>query len=488
MSGATRTVLCLIDDDESTRSALADVLMSEGYVVAQAADGISGLELARRERFHAVLTDVRMPGLDGIALVEALRQTKPHLPIVVMTAHGTTETAIEATRRGAFDYLLKPFEMEELLAVLEAAVTAGRRAEDTVDLGNDTAVSTAGHTQLVGQSRAMQNVYKEIGRIANKPVGVLILGETGTGKELVARALFQHSDRRGRPFIAINCAAIPDALLESELFGHERGAFTGADMRRVGRFEQAQGGTLFLDEIGELSFATQAKLLRVLQDRVITRLGGRETIAVDIRIIAATHRDLVQAAAAGRFRADLYYRLAVVTLQVPALRERPEDIPPIVGYFLHRYGAELEVPNAEISSQALEWLMAQTWPGNVRELENVIRQSLLLARGFVIRREHVEQASQAGRFVSDAVSASGALRQLVATRLDEARNGRIAAAEPALTDILQRELYAQALALAGGNLTQAARWIGITRLTLRERMSQFGLREVQPQKQDQLDK
>jgi nitrogen regulation protein NR(I) len=470
--------ICVVDDDEATRTSLAEVLTSEGYLVTQAADGVTALELGRDERFAAVLTDVRMPRMDGLALVDALHQAKPNLPIVVMTAHGTTESAIEATRRGAFEYLLKPFDMEELLAVLDKAVAAGRRAEETVDLGDEATGEPSAHARLVGRSRAMQALYKEVGRVADRPVTVLILGETGTGKELVARALYQHSDRAGRPFVAVNCAAIPDILLESELFGHERGAFTGADARRIGRFEQAHGGTLFLDEIGDLSAGTQAKLLRVLQDRVVTRLGGRDPIPIDVRVIAATHRDLARLVGEGGFREDLYYRLAVVNLTLPPLRERPEDIAPTVAYFLKRHGPELGAPEAEITPAALRWLKAQPWPGNVRQLENAVKRALLLSRGFTVDREHVEAAAAPGASaVAAEPSASAGLARLVAAQLEEARSGRSPGVEPVLVELLQRELYAQALALAGGNLTQAARWIGISRLTLRERMAQLGLRE-----------
>ena len=321
MSPAPR--VCLIDDDPSARSALEHVLVGEGYEVASYPDGKSGLAAALAEDFDCVLTDLKMPGVSGLELIDALRRELPNLPVVLMTAHGTTETAIEATRRGAFNYLLKPFEMEELFPVLVRAAAAGRRGREKVALG----VEPLQNLALVGNSRAMQAVYREIGLVAEKPVSVLILGETGTGKELVARALWQHGDRRGRAFVAFNCAAVPANLLESELFGHERGAFTGAENRRIGRFEQADQGTLFLDEIGDLALETQAKLLRVLQERVISRVGGRDSIAVDVRVIAATHCDLPALVAKGAFREDLWYRLNVVVIPIPPLRERREDIP-----------------------------------------------------------------------------------------------------------------------------------------------------------------
>src|SRR5207247_4647240 len=337
--------------------------------------------------FDVVLTDLRLPGLGGLELVRLLHDVQPRLPIILMTAHGTIETAIEATKLGAYDYLQKPFEMEHLLALLQKAVHASRLMRERVDLGD----APASRTALVGASRAMQEVCKEIGRVAAKPVTVLVRGETGTGKELVARALYQYSDRANAPFVAVNCAAIPETLLESELFGHERGAFTGADMRGIGRFEQANGGTLFLDEIGDLSLSTQAKLLRVLQEKCIQRLGGKETISVNVRVIAATHRDLETAIKEKLFREDLFYRLSVVIIAVPSLRLRPEDIPILVKYFIQRYSVELGIPQASIQAEAVQLLQSQTWPGNVRELENVVRQTWLLARGYVIGAEHIRQ-------------------------------------------------------------------------------------------------
>jgi DNA-binding NtrC family response regulator len=297
--------ILLIEDDRRSAQSLERVLKAKGYAVRLADRGDEGLERAKSDDFDVVVTDLRMPGMGGLELVRELHAAKPRLPIVLMTAFGTTETAIEATKHGAFEYLLKPFEMPELLEVIGRAVASARLMTEPVEVGEDKAMGQA----IIGRSRAMQNVFKEIGRVVGTPATVLIRGETGTGKELVARAVYQHSDRAAKPFIAVNCAAIPETLLESELFGHERGAFTGADQRRVGRFEQAQQGTLFLDEIGDMSAFTQAKLLRVLQDKVIQRVGGKENIPVDVRIIAATHRDLEKLIAEKQFREDLYYRL-----------------------------------------------------------------------------------------------------------------------------------------------------------------------------------
>ena len=293
---------------------------------------------------------MRLPGLGGLELIRELHAAKPRLPIILITGHGTTETAIEATKLGAYDYMLKPLELPEFLELVGKAVTSSRLMTEPVDLGPPGATRDA----LVGTSRAMQAIYKEIGRVASKPVNVLIRGETGTGKELIARALYQHSDRAKAPFIAINCAAIPETLLESELFGHERGAFTGAENRRIGRFEQADHGTIFLDEIGDMTPGTQIKLMRVLQERCLQRLGGKETIPVDVRVLAATNRDLEAAIQHKQFREDLYYRLSVVVIHLPPLRQRKEDIPELVKYFLRKYAAELGVADPSIHAEAVE--------------------------------------------------------------------------------------------------------------------------------------
>src|SRR5437764_3058237 len=283
--------ILLIEDDPAIVTSLQEILAADGYVVSLATRGDEGLALAQSQAFDVVVTDLKLPGLSGLELIRQLHTTKPRLPLILMTAHGTTETAIEATKAGAYDYLLKPVEMTELLELVDTAVTSSRLMTEQVEWGSTSSARDA----IIGQSRLMQNIYKEVGRVANRPVTVLIRGETGTGKELIARALYQHSDRAQEPFVAVNCAAIPETLLESELFGHERGAFTGAESRRIGRFEQANHGTLFLDEIGDLSPGTQAKLLRVLQEKCFQRLGGKETISVDVLVSSAAHCELERA-------------------------------------------------------------------------------------------------------------------------------------------------------------------------------------------------
>ena len=464
----TGTIL-LVEDDPSAAESLQRVLEDEGHTVIGAQTGEKGLALAGKEHCDAVLTDFRLPGLSGLDLVKRLHSARPRLPIILMTAHGTTEVAIDATRHGAFDYLLKPFEMPTLLDAIQKALAASRLMFQPVEMGS----IVAGRDAIIGNSRAMQEIYKEIGRVAATPVTVLIRGETGTGKELVARAIYQHSDRAQKPFIAVNCAAIPETLLESELFGHEKGAFTGADTRRIGRFEQADGGTIFLDEIGDLAINTQVKLLRVLQEKCIQRLGGRDTLPIDVRVVAATHRDLDAAMREKQFRDDLFFRLNVVSIAIPSLRQRPEDIPDLVRYFLARYGAELGINEPAIQAHALQFFGEQSWPGNVRELENAVRKALLLARGYPIDLNEARHACSGS-------PASGispqSLAGCVAEILAAASHGEIENAHAALIEAAERELFSQAIQLTQGNQAKAARWLGISRLTLREKLTRLGLR------------
>ena len=347
--------------------------------------------------------------------------------------------------------MLKPLELPDFIALVAKAVTSSRLMTEPVDLRAPGAARDA----LVGDSRVMQTIYKEIGRVASKPVNVLIRGETGTGKELIARALYQHSDRAKAPFIAINCAAIPETLLESELFGHERGAFTGAENRRIGRFEQADHGTIFLDEIGDMAPSTQIKLLRVLQERCFQRLGGKETIPVDVRVLAATNRDLETAIQHKLFREDLYYRLNVVVIHLPPLRQRKEDVPELVKYFLRKYAAELGVADPSIHSEAVDFLQTQNWPGNVRELENVIRKVLLLAQGYTINMDHVRAAL--ARAATPADAAYQTLRERVDELLSAAQRGDLHDAHARLLLAAEREIFGRAIELAHGNQAKAAR-------------------------------
>jgi DNA-binding NtrC family response regulator len=462
--------ILLIEDDPAAGPALQKVLRDEDYDVDLAPRGDDGLARAKAQPYDLVLTDLKLPGLGGLELVAQLHAAKPRLPIVMMTAHGTTATAIEATKLGACEYLLKPFEPDELLDLVANSVQNSRLMSEPVELGE---ARTSGFA-IIGNSRAMQNVYKEIGRVAATPVTVLIRGATGTGKELIARAIYQHSDRAGKPFIAVNCAAIPHTLIESELFGHERGAFTGAHSRRIGRFEQANGGTIFLDEIGDLPIDTQAKLLRVLQERSIQRVGGDEVIPVDARVLAATHRDLETAIQEKEFREDLFFRLSVVTIQLPPLHDRAEDLPDLVRYFIARYAGELGIEHPSVQPEAIALLQSQPWPGNVRELENVVRQAMLAARPFAIGSEHVKQILSKAH--ASASSKDQGHAAYVAELLTRAERGEVQDAYWRMVAELEPELFSQAIQRAGGNQAKAARWLGITRLKMREKLAEFGLR------------
>lgn len=465
----TRPKIQIIEDDSSIAESLKKELNAEGYDVAMATRGDDGLAAAVKDSCDLVITDLKMPGLSGLQLVEKLHTAKPKLPIIMITAFGTTETAIEATKLGAYDYLLKPFDTAELLKLVAAAVTSSRMMSEPLELGK----AEPSQPAIIGSCRAMQAIYKEIGRVAATPVTVLIRGETGTGKELVARAIYQHSHRAAQPFIAVNCAAIPETLLESELFGHERGSFTGAHARRIGRFEQANRGTILLDEIGDLSLGTQVKLLRILQEKYLQRLGGNDKISVDVRVLAATHRDLEAAMKDKLFREDLFYRLSSVTITLPPLRERADDIPELVKYSLQRSALEVGVESPSIQPDAISFLQAQLWPGNVRELENVVRHALLLARGYPVTVEHAQQAYAGVRrpIHYSEQTLSGYFTEL----LTRARRGELLDARASMIEEMERELFSRAIAMANGNQAKAARWLGVSRTTMREKLVHFGL-------------
>jgi len=460
--------ILLIDDDPGIRDTLQQVLTGEGCEVVMERRGDDGLARAAKESFNVVITDLKLPGLNGLDLVRQLHAAQPRLPIILITAFGTTQTAIEATKFGAYDYLLKPFDMPQLLDLVRKAADSNRLMSEPVSLGE----SAAGRDALIGQSAAMQEIYKEIGRVASKPVNVLIRGETGTGKELIARAIYQHSDRANAPFIAINCAAIPETLLESELFGHERGAFTGAQGRRIGRFEQADHGTIFLDEIGDMTLGTQVKLMRVLQEKCLQRLGSKETVAVDVRVLAATHRDLETAISQKLFREDLYYRLNVVAITLPPLRQRKEDIPELVRYFLGKYGPELGNAHPSIRPAALALLQSHSWPGNVRELENAIRKALLLAQDYTINTDHMRAALN--KDAGPANSANRPLGEHIDDLLANAQRGELTDVHARVMEFTERELFRRAIELARGNQAKAARWLGISRITMKAKLVQFG--------------
>ncbi len=460
----------VVDDEAGVRTSFERMLAREGYDVITASRGDLAVAAVETERPDLVVMDVHLPGMDGLEAFRRIKTEHPLMPVIIMTGYGTTELAIEATKLGAFDYQVKPFAPDEMLSVIGRALESARLMQRAVAF--DPAETAVGSDALIGQSAAMRTVYKDIGRVASTQATVLIRGETGTGKELVARALYQHSQRAGSPLVVVNCVAIPEGLLESELFGHERGAFTGAIGRRIGKFEQAHGGTLFLDEIGDLAPATQAKLLRALQERAIERVGGSETVAVDVRVIAATNRDLETAIATGTFRRDLYHRLNVVTLTLPPLRQRGDDIPRLAGYFLERGAAAMGVARPPLSPEALAALRAHPWPGNVRELEHCIERALIYTQGRAIQASDVAMALGLPESETAASAADDPLQEIVRRWL---RDHSGAGAHAQLIDAVDELLVAEALHLTGGNQSQAARVLGLTRPTLWAKMRRHGM-------------
>jgi two-component system NtrC family response regulator/two-component system nitrogen regulation response regulator GlnG len=464
--------ILVVDDESNVLSAFQDLLSAGGHEVATARRAEAALALVDEELFDLVVMDVCLAGMSGLEALRRIKQKQPKLPVIVMTAHGTMGTAIEATKLGAFDYHLKPFDPAEMLAAIEKALEGTRLSRSQILLDPEVTATIRGEA-IIGRSPGMQQVYMAIGRVAATDATVLIRGESGTGKELVACAVHQHSGRAERPLLTVNCVAIPDTLLESELFGYERGAFTGATAKRIGKFEQADGGTLFLDEIGDVSLGIQAKILRVLQERSFERLGGNETIRVDVRVLAATNRNLEKAIADGEFREDLYHRLNVVTIHVPPLRERGEDIPRLIDYFLDRYARELNVEKPPVAPEAMQLLREYPWPGNVRQLEHCIQRAMIFTRGYPIQAADLPLEAESGE--SGAISAAGQdeLADLVRHHLGTYTGDR---AYEEFMERAERLLLAEALRRAGGNQTHAARLLGIPRPTLHAKMLRHKLR------------
>ena len=456
--------LLIVDDEPALLYSLEAGLGTDDLEVVTAQTGRQGVEAVRAHRPDAVVLDVRLPDMTGLEALSLIRETDPRLPVVVITAYAATETAIEAVKRGAFEYLLKPVDLAQLREVVGRALALRRMRSVPAVLDGD------GDTgdEIVGRSPAMQDVYKAIGRLAPEDVTVLILGESGTGKELVARAVYQHSKRAEGPFLAINCAAIPEALLESELFGHEKGAFTGADRQRVGKFEQADGGTLFLDEVGDMSLAAQAKLLRVLQERRFDRVGGSRDVATDVRVIAATNQDLDAMAAAGRFRRDLLYRLNGFVLTLPPLRERAGDIALLAGHFLRRAADRLGKPLGGVSAAALALLERYPWPGNVRELQNVIGFAAIHATGDELTPESLPAGLRGGVAPAAPATAEGLadVRRLVRDLIGA---GSMDIYRRVLAEV-DRAVLTDVLAHVNGNQVHASELLGISRTTLRAKL------------------
>ena len=465
--------ILIADDEDSLRWVLETGLRQAGYEVDAAKDGEGALRAFEAEPYDLVFLDVRMPGLDGLTALGKLREIRPDANVIVMTAHGTMETAIQAMQRGAYDYLGKPFDLDEVLLLTERALEARRLTQEVARLRRGLQ-EVKEFSALIGRHPRMQEVYKAIGRIAGSDVTVLLRGESGTGKELVARAIHHYSRRSGRAFVAVSCAAIPATLLESEMFGHERGAFTDAKERRLGKFELAQGGTLYLDEIGDMPVELQTKLLRALQERTIERVGGQELIRVDVRVLAATNRDLDAAIRQGAFREDLYYRLNVVTLNLPPLRERRRDVPLLVEHFLAKYAETLG--ERGVAPDALDRLVGHEWPGNVRELENVIQRAMVMAQNGVILPEHlpIGPVSAAASVAVDAT-----LEEIIERKLLECVRGLRERASANLYDLIiglvEKPLLRAVLRETAGNQVRAAQILGINRNTLRKKLTEHAI-------------
>ena len=458
----------VVDDEQSLRKVLAATLQREGYEVTVCVDGEEAIAALERDGADVVVTDLVMPRMDGLTLLRKVIARHPDVPVIVVTAHGRIDSAVEAMKAGAFDFLAKPFDHEELKAIIAKAARQSDYNQRNVVPEEPQEGAARRYTEIVGRGKQMQELQQVIAKVADAPSTVLIQGESGTGKELVATALHETSSRRDRPFIKINCAAIPRELVEAELFGFEKGAFTGAVQSKPGRFELADGGTLFLDEIGEIPMEMQVKLLRAVQESEFERVGGVKTTRVQVRLVAATSRDLVRETAAGRFREDLYYRLNVVPIHLPPLRERREDIPLLVEHFRQKYNARLRKSVEKIEDEALACLAAYAWPGNIRELENVLERTILFAEGPRIGvtdlpaslRKQPEGPPTAEAQPSAASGPPGPLKEIV--------KGQVQA--------IERDLIVRGLEVTGGNVTRTAKLLKISRKSLQMKMKEFGLR------------
>ncbi len=458
----------IVDDEPNLRKILSAQLTRDGYDVLTAEDGEQGLERLRDNHIDLVITDLKMPKVDGMMLLKQALREDPDLPVVMITAHGTVDTAVEALKSGAFDYLTKPFDKDEVRSIVAKALKTKELAGAEASVGSPSSARFG----IIGQSQGITDIYAVLERVADTPTTVLITGESGTGKELVARALHDHSSRKDKPFIKVNCAAIPKELIESELFGYERGAFTGAVGSKPGRFELASGGTLFLDEIGEIPVEMQVKLLRALQESEFERVGGIKTIHVDVRLVAATNRDLKKLISQGTFREDLFYRLNVVPIRLPALRERAIDIPVLVDHFLLKFNERLKKHVGGVEQDAMEILSAYGWPGNIRELENVVERAVLFSDGPKLRSQDLPPELRGGSIsmsppaigdtnLDNALAAEGGLKEHVKSAMSR----------------LEKELVGRALQQTGGNVTHAARLLKISRKGLQLKMKELGLRE-----------
>jgi two-component system nitrogen regulation response regulator GlnG len=463
--------ILVADDEESIRWVLERACTQQGHSVTVVGSGTEALAALRARQFDVALVDIKMPDLSGLDVLSRTREDRIDTLFIIMTAQNTMANAIEATKRGAYNYLTKPFDLEEVGLLIARAMELRRLTRDLERLRGELQQR---HELVIGRTPAMQEVYKVIGRVAPTDATVLIQGETGTGKELVAKTIHYHSARSG-PFVALNCSAIPNELLESELFGYERGAFTGALERRAGKFEIAAAGTLFLDEIADMPLALQAKLLRVLQEREFTRVGGRDAIRADVRIIAASNQDIEAAARTGRFREDLFFRLNVVRIPVPPLRERRGDIPELIEFFVDKVNRDLGTAIVGVSDDARELLMRHSWPGNVRELENALLRAAVLAGGRTLVPEDFALAGQPRQIAAEALPLEEAVRRRLAELLQADATATPSDLHALLINAVERPLIEVVLERAGGNQVKAAEMLGINRNTLRKKITELGI-------------
>ena len=469
-----QTVL-IVDDDKSIRYSLKR-MMEESLEVLTAQNGEEAIERVRANPPDLIVMDIKMPGQNGIDVLKEIKSIDPKSLVIIMTAYGTTETAIDAMKYGAFDYILKPFPIPRMRELVAKALSLRKLMKQQVTYAPEEQGEEEGE-RIIGASPKMQEIYKIIGQVAPSDVTVLLTGESGTGKELLARAIYHHSLRWNQPFLPVNCAAIPDTLLESELFGHEKGAFTGALARRIGKLEQCQGGTIFLDEIGDMSLSTQAKILRVLQDRRFERLGGMETIKVDVRFIVATNKDLEEAISVNKFREDLYYRLNVVSVKIPPLRERKEDIPALVSYFLNKFIRELKKRIAGISPAAMDKITSYGWPGNVRQLENVLKRATVLCQGEWILEDQVLLEKEGERAETTGGPEKKSIEGMIDLLFEELSKTPLEPRDLDLISTLEKGLILRALRKTKGNQVQAAQLLGINRSTLRGKIDRYHIKK-----------
>ena len=463
-----RKQVLIVDDEPNLRKILSAQLSRDGYEVMTAEDGEQGLALLKDHHIDLVITDLKMPKVDGMTLLKRALELEPELPVILITAHGTIDTAVDALKSGAFDFVTKPFDKDEVRQIVAKALrTRELRGADATQVETGRGVRFG----IIGDSQGITDLYAVLERVADTPTTVLITGESGTGKELVARALHEHSSRKDKPFIKVNCAAIPKELIESELFGYERGAFTGAVSSKPGRFELANGGTLFLDEIGEIPIEMQVKLLRALQESEFERVGGIKTIRVDVRLVAATNRDLKKLIAGGTFREDLFYRLNVVPIRLPALRERTTDIPLLVEHFLVKFNERLKKKVEGTEPEASETLASYPWPGNIRELENVIERAVLFCDTAKVRASDLPPEIRGIQAMANVPLPEADLQAALAGEGGLKEHVKVAMSR------LERELVSRALQQTTGNVTHAARLLKISRKGLQLKMKELGLRE-----------